>query len=597
MAISAINGGANEPIGVAREKKLLEDAAKADAAKIKVLDDRIAALNELDTRRKDLYTSLTQLADPTTLNARAVSLNNPDSLVLSATSEPGGLMGSHSFNILSIASPSSIQSASGQGQALYTESVSTSSSATGPLLSALNLPGLTAGSLTLALGADASGNRLNVSPLSVDFSQTLQEFFQQIESASSGDVLASYDSSTDRFTLISQSGRDIILGAPNDESNFWSVSHLFSVKYDSTMGPQPSTQSTTSEAPLGSVNIQTNIINACLSQGASIATGDQSLLINGISIAYNIETDSIANLMQAIANSAANVQLNYQRATDSFSLINTQTGALSINLSDTGGLLNALGLTTSTATLLIGDDASLQVDNGPIIHAHSNTVDSTTHGIKGLNITLKTVGKEGVQVSADTSLASGAVQKFVDAYNKYAEYARDKTRNMSLNGKTEKGLLAYNKDLISFNNELRNDLLDTLVTNNKVVKTPGMLGILGSQNSQDPKISFDTSIFSTQLVENPLESLSVLDTLSNNLQEPIAPYINPSLRNLPAGTYKTPQDIIRAEKSKIQAQQLKRQKEIEKKDKQIELDIMRVQAAQERGQRISAMFQQSFGRS
>ncbi len=597
MSVSAINGGGGggEPIGIARERKLLEEAAQADAMKMKGIDVRIAAFDELDKYRTGLYDTLSTLADAGTLNARQVALGNPESTILSATASPNALIGAHTFTITALATPTRIQSAQSQGNALEPQDITLGSVDPGPLLSVLNLPGLTAGSLTLALGPDANGKAITVTPLKVDFADSLRNFFEQIKTATGGDVIASYSTDTDRITLTSQSGRDITLGAPNDDSNFWAVTHLFSTKHDPSTGPRPAIQSTTSEIGLGCVDTRTKIADCNLKNVGHIASGQQTLTLNGEKITYDIATDSLSDVIRRIESSRAGVQLLYNRSTDAFSLNNQETGALAINTSDTGGLLNALGLMGAGATLVSGNNARLQVDNGPIISSTSNTIDGTTHGITGLGLTLKSTGTETTKVSADTEPAKKAVGTFIEAYNKYVDFARDKTASTKVNGKLVKGILAQNNDLVRFNNALRADLTSTSVPNNNIIKTLGMLGITTSKTIEDPKISLNDPTFTAHLTENPAEALNVLSVLAEKLKTPIAPYINSSLRNLPDGIYKTPQDDLRNKKTRLQADQLKKQQSIDKKDKQIEADSYRIQAAQLRGQQMSGMFAQATG--
>lgn len=595
MSVSAINGGGGEAIGIARERKLLEEAAQADAMKMKGIDVRIAAFDELDKYRKGLYDTLSTLADPGTLGARQVALSNPESNILSATTSPNALIGTHSFTITSLATPTRLQSAQPQGNALEPQNITLDSVDPGPLLSVLNLPGLTAGSLTLALGPDANGKGMTVAPLKVDFADSLRNFFEQIKTATEGDVIASYSTDTDRITLTSQSGRDITLGAPNDDSNFWTVTHLFSTKHDPSVGPRPATQSTTSEIGLGCVDTRTKIADCNLKNVGQIASGQQTLTLNGQKITYDIKTDSLNDVIRRIENSQAGVQLLYNRSTDTFSLNNHETGALAINTSDTGGLLNAMGLIGQGANLIPGNNARIQVDNGPIISSTSNTIDDRTHGVTGLNLTLKSTGTETTKVSSDTEPAKKAVSTFIEAYNKYVDFAREKTASTKVNGKLVKGILAQNNDLVRFNNALRADLTSTSVPHNNIIKTLGMLGITTSKTIEDPKISLHDQTFTAHLTENPTEALNVLSVLAEKLKTPIAPYINPSLRNLPAGIYKTPQDTLRNEKNRLQADQLKKQQAIEKKDKQLEADSYKIQAAQMQGQRMSGMFSQATG--
>lgn len=593
MSISAINRPANEPIGLERQQKLIADDQKNTASKIQTIDEKIRLLDENDKNLKNLYNSLKALKDPNTLYARNVNFGETDHQIFSATVSSQAEVGKHTIAITQLATTSYIQGANNQAAKISTDVIDDQSFETGPLLSALNLTDLKTGTLSISISAKDQ----NFTPLhatfDIDFSDTLQDIFTKIKQATQGDIVGSYDPISDKMTLTSQSGKDITLGAPQDTSNFWSVTRLFSQHYDLTQGTRPASLQTTSELPMNAVNLNQKINLAGLNNHLALHTGDQTLTINGTDIPYNVANDSLTALIKRIQTSQANAQLTYQRATDQFVFTNTLTGDIDLTLNDTGGLLNALGLKSNQSNFFPGKNAQFNIDNGPILSAHSNTLTHTQHGVQGLELSLKTTGTQFIEISEDTTQAKKSVQDFVEKYNQYTEFVSDKTAIKTIDKKPVKGPLTDRREVESLRNQLRSTITQTQA-DNPTLKTIEALGLSPSKNNiKDPKLYLNEKLLIQAITQEPQETTHLLETLTKNLQSILEPRFNPLLRPNNDNSIKTSQDALRVEKNRLQEAQNKRTAEIEKLTLQQELQMMQAQEAQQKMEQALTMLQRA----
>jgi flagellar hook-associated protein 2 len=74
-------------------------------------------------------------------------------------------------------------------------------------------------------------------------------------------------------------------------------------------------------------------------------SGNGSFAVNGVSIAYNVNTDSLSTILSRINASSAGVTAAFDSLNDRVVFTNKTTGDLGLNLSEAaGGLVDALGL-------------------------------------------------------------------------------------------------------------------------------------------------------------------------------------------------------------------------------------------------------------
>jgi flagellar hook-associated protein 2 len=184
--------------------------------------------------------------------------------------------------------------------------------------------------------------------------------------------------------------------------------------------------------------------------------GAGNFTVNGVTIDYNVNTDSLSTLMKRINASSAGVTASYDAVNDRVMLANSGTGDLGITLSETaGGVLGALGLTSGHTTVR-GNNAEFSVNGGPTLISASNTLDAVAHGITGLSITADTETTQTITVAADTAKMRSKIDEFITAYNAVGAFLEEKTKITSTNGKVTTAVLTSNRDVQAWGRDMRN---------------------------------------------------------------------------------------------------------------------------------------------
>ena len=204
-----------------------------------------------------------------------------------------------------------------------------------------------------------------------------------------------------------ESGSDITLGSGADTSNFLKATKLLA---------SPGTTVRESTDGISRLDRSAKIVDAAFLDGPQV-TGDQSFTINGVTIDYNIENDSLNDVINRINGSGAGVRASYDSVTDSITLQHSQTGSIEISMQDDGDadFLEKTGLLNATQAL--GQNAEYSIDGGPTQYSDTNTVQVRS----GVNVTFTAATPEGepatVNVKQDTDGAVAAVKAFVDDFN------------------------------------------------------------------------------------------------------------------------------------------------------------------------------------
>ena len=254
---------------------------------------------------------------------------------------------------------------------------------------------------------------VNGAPVTIAPTDTLQNIFANIATATGNKVTGSYDDTTDTITLASSDGSPITLGSGTDTSNFLAAAQLSS-----------NPGSITSGAALGHVNPAATLnaadLKTTITNGAG--SGNGSFTINGVSFSYNATTDGLQDIMANINESGAGVTASYDPINNRFVLANTSTGDVGISMQDVkGNFLAATGL--SGGALSHGKNLLYSLNGGSQqIVSQSNTIDPTSSGITGLTVTAMSTGATTVNVSTDTTTIGTAIQKFVTDYSAAQTY-------------------------------------------------------------------------------------------------------------------------------------------------------------------------------
>jgi len=324
-----------------------------------VLQNRNIAYGSLISELGVLQNKVKALQSASLYGGRQVELDNFSAATASAAADTP--VGSYAFAFSQLAT-----AAAQQGGANIGASISPTNDVSALVLNAAPFAtAVTAGNFTV-----------NGATVTIATTDTLQEVFTKISTATGGAVTATYSTATDKITLASAS--PISLGSAGDTSNFLSVTKL----------TQNGTNSVASALALGVV--KTGAVLASANFGTAI-TGTGEFKINGVSINYDAATDTLSDVVSRINNSAAGVTAQYDTVSDRLTLTNKTTGDVSVALQNvTGNFLTATKvLTAAGGTLVAGQDLKYTLNGGATLTSRSNTVTGADHGIAGLSVTAR----------------------------------------------------------------------------------------------------------------------------------------------------------------------------------------------------------------
>ena len=393
------------------------------------ITSQLGAFTTLSGQLTNLKTAVAALQDPSVFTQHTVTAGNT-ALGWDATAAavPNG---QYTVAVTQFATTASIRGASNVGRGLSSSN---------------NVSSLTIGTLPTATPVTAGNFQINGATVSVSATDSLQDVFARINTATNGAVTASYNSATDRVSFQSNTASPVVLGAANDTSNFLSALQL------SNNG----TTSVSSARDLGSAQLFKPLAQSHLLAplGSSDATGNDSFQVNGVAIAYNANTDSLSTVMGRINASSAGVTAAYDPSTDRFSLTNNTTGNVGLSASDTtGGLLKAMGITTTGgASVVSGVDANYSFNGGATTVSHSNTFADAN----GLSVTATGLGTQTITVGSDTSSAATAIDNFITAYNTVQSNIATQTKiSSNADGTVTSALFAGNPEMRALGSSLR----------------------------------------------------------------------------------------------------------------------------------------------
>ena len=408
-----------EPKGRAeRVQQLNYEVKQREVEKKAEVNNQIDAINHLlKTKLQEVQTALIQIDSSSDFGARAASLTEKDNPIISASAGSDTLVGKYEFTILKLA----------------TESKRIGSADVGTKLSATaDVSGVTISSLPIARSITAGVFTVNGAQVTVDIADSLETVLNAIDTATGSIVTAVYNPTTDKIDLSSAS--TIVLGSAADSSNFLEGMKLIG----------NGTTAVSSQAALGIVDLESAIDSANL----TVTPTSGTLAINGISVTYDVTTDSIGDVIRKINGSEAGVTVTYDAITDKFTIVNDESGKFDITASDnSGNLLEVLGL-NSGATLSYGDNAEFKLNGGSTFYSSSNILGSSSHGVDGLAVTAIRANvdesvKDTVTVTQDVSETRSRIETFFEKLNNVQSFIAENSRNVVKETTDENGETAY----------------------------------------------------------------------------------------------------------------------------------------------------------
>jgi len=389
---------------------------------------KVTALDNLQTRLTALQTSVTALGTNglfTTRKAATATVNS----TWTPTAALGTATGSYTIDVTKLATASRRAGTSDIGSALNTTD---------------DVSGLTLANLPTASAVTAGTFSVNGKKVTIALTDSLDQVFAAISTATGGAVTASYDHTTDKITL---SGGSLVLGAANDTSNFLSAMRLANV--------DGSTAESTTK--LGTISKSAVLASARLNSAITAVdgSGNGTFSVNGVSINYNLNTDSLSAVLQRINQAGTGVTASYDSNNDRVVLSNSITGDIGIGVSEAaGGLMDALGLSSNLA-LTRGSNAEYSINGGATLTSTSNTLDATSHGIEGLSVTVDSQDKQTISVTGDTAGMRSAIDDFISKFNDVQNYVDTATKITNANGKVTTAILSDNREIQAWASSLR----------------------------------------------------------------------------------------------------------------------------------------------
>ncbi len=387
---------------------------KKDKAQVKA-----DALRDVNTRLSSLLTAVKKLAIRSNVDARSVTVATlaGSTASVTATANSDAALGSFTLRVQSLATATTVTSASGG-----------SPSAVGKAVSATSVLASAGFGITPTTGTFT----VNGVKVTIDASTVLSDgvdaigantIFAKIRDATSGlaadkrvSVAWGLDANGRQNKLVLSATGAIQLGSGSDTSNFLTAAGLAAL---------PSATTMTSGRNLGGVNTGEYLDTAAANLDVALSASTGKFKINGVEINYDATVDTLNSLISRINSSAANVTASFDSLNDRLTLTARNTGGSLIDLEDvTGNFLAAIKLSASNETL--GASAGYLL-NSVQRYSTSNTV---TDALPGVTLNLKkedSVNDVTVTVSQDVSATVSNVQDFVKQYNSTISFIREKT--------------------------------------------------------------------------------------------------------------------------------------------------------------------------
>jgi len=447
------------------QRRLLREQAE--------LFDKNSTYQSLQTELGVLKGRVENLSEGDLFDSRKVNIGNET--LVEAKIDPGATLGSHSITVSQLATASNLSGTSSIGSSLNSTSDVTA-------LTLSNAPfrnAITDGTITV------DGKRIDITS-----SQSLQDVFDAISTATSGTVTGTYNPSTDAIQLSSTS--EIVLGSANDTSNFLQEAQLFN-NGTGTVSSSKALGKIQTSASLNASNYTTAV-----SDGGA---GAGEFKINGISIAFDASTDSLENVIDRINQSQSGVLASYDAASDRVILTNQSTGDLGVSVEDvTGNFLAATGLTAGT--LSRGQNLQFTINGGETLTSYSNTADSNVTGVSGLSLTALQTGTTTVTVESDRGAIEKGINDFVSQFNKVQSFI-DKHTATSTNslGSVTAGVLNGESEVESIASQLRSIVTGEISGLNASMNHLNEIGISSSGYDNNINVS-DSSLLSESLINN-----------------------------------------------------------------------------------------------
>lgn len=487
------------------------------------LNQQNGAWGSIQSSLSTLQTRVDALKDPTLFDSRTSQV--ADTTVLNASVTGGAPLGIYAFNLSQLATAA---------QQVGTSHIG------GPLNATNNVSALVATTAPFATAVTAGTFTVNGQQVTLAATDTLQQVFDKISTATGSAVTGSYNSGSDAISLSSAS--PIVLGSATDTSTFLPAAKLYN----------NGTGALTSAGRLGSAQLSLALNQANLATAVSDGgSGAGAFTINGVTINFSATADSLQNVMDRINSSAAGVTASYDTVNDRLMLTSKATGDMGIALQDvTGNFLAATGL--SGGALTRGQNLLYTVNGGSQIVSQSNVITSASSGLAGLTVTALKVGSTNVTVASDSGKIGQAINDFVTAFNQAQSLIATQTASTTdATGKVTAGILAGQGDASGIASSLRQTANAVLSGLTGTLKSLNDLGIVSNGNDNTLSVG-DSSKLNAALASNLSSVKAIFSDSTNGLAVALDTYLTNTIGT--SGTLVTKQNNLTKQSAAIDTQ-------------------------------------------
>lgn len=489
MAISSITSafGANSNINLLVTQFMALERRPLTSLNTKKtsLNSSLNIYNDLKSKLSDLLTASRDLSSTSTssiYNSRTSSSSDETKLTASAGS--GAAVGTFQIRVKQLATGASIQST---GE-LISKSAAKSTTKVAPGSGVIDV----SKSFSDAGFTNTPDGTVTINGQTFTLSDydTVQAFMDAVNTDVTANANIYYNKTEDKFSIEQKSGSTDLVISETGTNPFFTEAKVTVGMYTGN----------------GNTGIQSDVLLSKANFDTTLtSTTNGSFKINGVTITYNTDTDTLDNVISRINSSTANVNAFYDSSLDKMIIKSKATGSTdTITLSDvSGNLMSVLKLSGATATA--GTDANFTINSSAAsdeITKSTNTftINGITYTLKNTNVTSYTdTTYTTVTVKQDTSAIQSKITSLLDKFNAVTEYIKDKS---SVNTSTKaRGLLAGNVAFTSLRSQLFQKVTEQIT--GLTAGNPDYLNEIGITISSSLKVSLsDTTKFDNAITSN-----------------------------------------------------------------------------------------------
>ena len=465
---------------------------------------------------------------------------------------------------------------------MATSSILSGASNTGAALNgSADVSGLTLSDANFSTAVTDGSVTVNGAIVNIASTDTLQEVFDNINTATGGAVTGSYNPATDKVELSSAS--EIVLGSAADSSNFLQVARLYNngsgaIESDTSLGSAQLT------GTLADGNFATPI-----SDGGA---GAGEFKINCVSINFDTSTLSLQNVIDQINDSEAGVLASFDSVSDRLILSNKSTGDLGVALEDvTGNFLTATGLIGGT--LDRGDNLEYTVNGGGTIKSYSNSVSDSSSGVVGVSFDALQLGTTTITVDQDTDAMEAGINGFIEQYNKVQGFIETNTdAETDADGKVKAGILQGEREALDVASGLRSIVVADVPALSEALNRLNDLTI--ETNGYDNNLALnDADALREALQSDPASVKALFQSETDGLAVRLRDFLDGQIGD--DGILNTKTDNLTEQSAGIDTQIAQMERLVQSNIEQLEASFLSMETAQQQINQQMQFLSQRFG--